>query len=227
MAMSKAELQKAFREAAAMEFQEIPLDDTEIQYEFSAAFEQKMDRLLKKEKKFTWRLVNTASKRVAAIAVILLMFLTTACSVPAIREPIIEFIKETFDINIRYHYDNNAPDIIATEYHLSFVPSGFSETKADIDDGYIRIDYEDESGHRLYFVQNTGTTILNIDAEHTEYKTLDLDGREVQLYHYADTGENIFMAVWIEDGYFFKVFCNGEISEETMIEIVSGVKPTE
>lgn len=227
MAMSKAELQKAFREAAAMEFQEVPQSDTEIQYEFSAAFEQKMARLLKKEKRFIWRLVNTASKRVAAIAVILLMFLTTACSVPAIREPIIEFIVEILDINISYHYDNNAPDIIATEYHLSFVPSGFSETKTDIDDGYIRIDYEDESGHRLYFVQNTAATKLDVDAEHTEYKTLGLGGREVQLHHYADAESSIFMAVWVEDGYFFKVFCNGEISEETMLDIISGVKPVE
>lgn len=227
MAMSKAELQNAFREAAAMEFQEIPRDDAEIQYEFSAAFEQKMDRILKKEKKFTWRLVNTASKRVAAIAVILLMLFTTACSVPAIREPIIEFIMETFDINISYHYDNNAPDIISAEYHLSFVPSGFSETKTDTDDGYIRIDYEDENGHRLYFVQNTAATTLDVDAEHTEYKTLDLDGREVQLHHYADTGDSIFVAVWVENGYFFKVFCDSEISEETMIEIVSGVTPVE
>lgn len=127
MAMSKAELQRAFREAASFEFAEIPRDDTQIQYEFSAAFEAKMERLLQKEKKFTWRLVNTAAKRAAVAIAVCMVLILTACSVPAIRDPIVEFIIETFDINIDFSFDDNAPGGISEEYHLTYVPNGFAE----------------------------------------------------------------------------------------------------
>lgn len=229
MAMSKAELQKAFREAASFEFAEIPRDDMQIQYEFSAAFEAQMERLLQKEKKFTWRLVNTAAKRAAVAIAVCMVLILTACSVPAIREPIIEFIIETFDIDMRYSYDNNAPDIIETKYHLSVVPNGFSETKTYTEDSYSRIDYEDENGNLFYVVQNTETTFLSVDTEHTTHQVLDVDGREVNLHisEFDNVPDRVIVAVWIEDGYFFKVCAVGIFDEQTVIEIVSNVKPIE
>lgn len=38
MAMTKAELKNAFREAASYELREIPRDDSQIQHEFSPEF---------------------------------------------------------------------------------------------------------------------------------------------------------------------------------------------
>ena len=227
MAMSKAELQKAFREAASFEFAEIPRDDMQIQYEFSAAFEAKMERLLKKEKKFTWRLVNTAAKRAAVAVAVCMVLILTACSVPAIREPIVEFIIETFDIDMDFIYDNKKPDILTKEYHLSFIPSGFSKVSEDRDEYYIRVDYEDENGNTLYLTQTTAATTMSVDIEHTEYNVLDVEGREVHLHVTDDPDETIIVAVWIENSCFFKVCTHGTLDEQTVIEIVSNVKPIE
>lgn len=230
MAMSKAELQKAFREAASLEFAEIPRDDMQIQYEFSAAFEVKMERLLQKEKKFTWRLVNTAAKRAAVAIAVCMVLILTACSVPAIREPIIEFIIEVFDIDMDYTFDdNNSPDIITTEYHLSVIPSGFSKVSEDRIEGYIRVDYEAENGSTLYLMQTTGSTTTTVDTEKTKYKILDIDGREVHFHvrEYDNPEDTIMVAVWIENSCFFKVCTHGITDEQTVIEIISNVKPIE
>lgn len=227
MAMSKAELQKAFREAASFEFAEIPRDDMQIQYEFSAAFEVKMERLLQKEKKFTWRLVNTAAKRAAVAIAVCMVLILTACSVPAIREPIIEFIIETFDINIDYHFEDNAPDGITTEYHLSYVPSGFMEVDTLQVAGYIEVDYKDENGNMIEFSQTNGDTTRTVDTEYVQSKTLDVNGREVHLHYYNDQKNDLILALWIENSYYFEVLCVGIFDEQTVIEIVSNVKPIE
>lgn len=227
MAMSKAELQKAFREAASFEFAEIPRDDMQIQYEFSAAFETKMERLLQKEKKFTWRLVNTAAKRAAVAIAVCMVLILTACSVPAIRDPIINFIIEVFDIDIRYSYDNNAPDGITTEYHLSYVPSGFMEVDTLQVAGYIEVDYKDENGNMIEFSQTNGDTTRTVDTEYVQSKTLDVNGREVHLHYYNDQKNDLILALWIENSYYFEVLCVGDFDEQTVIEIVSNVKPIE
>lgn len=229
MAMSKAELKNAFREAASYEFREIPQDDSQIQHDFSAAFEERMEKIIKKDRSFFWKFVNTASKRAAVAAVVCMALILTACSVPAIREPIVRFIVEVFDIDMRYSYDNNAPDVIETKYHLSVIPNGFSETNAYTEDGYSRIDYEDEKGNLFYVLQNTETTFLSIDTENTEHKILDIDGREVNLHisEYDTVPDRVITAVWIEDGYFFKVCAVGIFDEQTVVEIVSNIKPIE
>ncbi|MBR2043483.1 MAG: hypothetical protein IJ946_04000 [Clostridia bacterium] len=62
-------------------------------YDFSAYFNEKMQRIIKMQKGFG-RLINTASKRAACIVLaIILCFTTVACSVKEIREPVFEEIK--------------------------------------------------------------------------------------------------------------------------------------
>lgn len=49
MTITKKELLQAFREAASMEFEDIPRDNSQIQHIFSEDFEDRMNHLLKKE----------------------------------------------------------------------------------------------------------------------------------------------------------------------------------
>lgn len=63
---------------------------------FSPIFEDRMKRLIQKQKG-VYRLVNTVGKRVAcAILIIVIALTTVACSVENIREPIIKEIKKFF-----------------------------------------------------------------------------------------------------------------------------------
>lgn len=47
MSMNKQELFQAFREVASLEFAEVPRDDSQINYTFSADFEDRMNSLIR------------------------------------------------------------------------------------------------------------------------------------------------------------------------------------
>ena len=47
MSMNKQELFQAFREVASLEFAEVPRDDSQINYTFSADFEDRMNFLIR------------------------------------------------------------------------------------------------------------------------------------------------------------------------------------
>lgn len=221
MSMTKAELKNAFREAASYEFRDVPRDDSMIQHEFSPEFEQKIEKLIRKEKKFLWHFVNTASKRVAVIAAVFVMLFTTACSVEAIREPIVRFLIEVYESFTEYNFEGEKSDTITKEYKISGIPEGFTQTDYFRDDTGITTTYENEHGDKIRFSQTiTSGTDITIDGEHAETKSVDVSGREFQLY----LREDISVAFWIEDIYVLKIVYHGSVSEQGMIDIIETIE---
>ena len=221
MSMTKAELKNAFREAASYEFREVPRDDSQIQHEFSPEFEQKIKKLIRKEKKFFWHFVNTASKRVAVIAAVLVMLLTTACSVEAIREPIVQFLIEVYETFTEYTFEGEKTDTISKEYQISTVPKGFTQTSYTKDDTGITTTYENEHGDLIRFAQLvTDDTNLSIDVEKGETTIIDVSGREVYLYKM----DNLIYSMWIEDTYLLEVVCRGSFTEQDVIDIIENIE---
>lgn len=221
MSMTKAELKNAFREATSYEFREIPRDDSLIQHEFSPEFERKIAKLIQKEKEFFWHFVNTASKRVAVIAAVLVMLLTTACSVEAIREPIVRFLIEVYETFTEYTFEGEKSETITKEYQMSTVPEGFTQTDYFKEDAVIITTYENSDGDMIRFSQSITTdTNLFIDNESSVTKIIDVSGREVHLY----IQDGLTSAIWLEDTYLFKVFCHGDFSEQSVIDIIETIK---
>lgn len=221
MSMTKAELKNAFREAASYEFREIPRDDSQIQHEFSPEFEQKIEKLIHKEKTFFWHFVNTASKRVAVIVAIFVMLFTTACSVEAIREPIVRFLIEVYETFTEYRFEGDTAESITKEYRLSIIPDGFTQTDYTKDEIGITTTYENEVGDLIRFAQLiTNDTNLSIDTEKGETRILDIVGREVHLYQ----REDLTYAMWIENTYLFELVCSGTFTEQSIITMIENVK---
>lgn len=220
MSMTKAELKKAFREAASYEFRDVPRDDSLIQHEFSPEFERKIEKLIRKEKTFFWHFVNTASKRVAVIAVVLVMLFTTACSVEAIREPIVRFLIEVYESFTEYTFEGEKSDTITKEYKMSIIPEGFTQTNYTEDDTGITTTYENDQGDMIRFAQLvTNDTNLSIDAEKGETTIVDISGREVYLYQM----DNLIYAMWIEETNLLEIVCRGTFTEENVIEIIENI----
>lgn len=220
MSMTKAELKKAFREAASYEFRDVPRDDSLIQHEFSPEFERKIEKLIRKEKTFFWHFVNTASKRVAVIAVVLVMLFTTACSVEAIREPIVRFLIEVYESFTEYTFEGEKSDTITKEYKMSIIPEGFTQTDYTEDDTGITTTYENDQGDMIRFAQLvTNDTNLSIDAEKGETTIVDISGREVYLYQM----DNLIYAMWIEETNLLEIVCRGTFTEENVIDIIENI----
>lgn len=220
MAMTKAELKNAFREAASYEFREIPRDDSQIQHEFSPEFERKIEKLIRKEKKFLWHFVNTASKRVAVIAAVFVMLFTTACSVEAIREPIVRFLIEVYESFTEYTFEGDKSDTITKEYQISKVPEGFTQTEYLKADTGITTTYKNTYSDIIRFSQTiTDDTNLFIDGENGNEKVLEISGREIHLY----VRESFIHAMWIEDGYLLEIVCHGDFTEQDVKNLIESI----
>ena len=109
-------LKTALREAASREFAGMPQSDDDITYTFSPRFTRRMNRLAKAEKNWLWRMTSTASKRAAAAGIAMILIALTACSIPAIREPVAAFFKGTYENCVRFFTGNAGADRIAERY---------------------------------------------------------------------------------------------------------------
>lgn len=222
MSMTKAELKNAFREAVAYEFRDIPHDEALIQYEFSAEFQKRMNKLIDKQKKKIWHWVNTVPKRIALIAAAAIMLFATACSVPEIREPIVKFFTEVHESFTEYFFEGDTAEnaVISEKYQLTSLPSGFIETNVYEDENLVSTTYKNENGDSIMLSQIVGTSSVSVDAEYGETKTLNVSGNEVHLY----SDEGIMQAVWSHDTYLFELICYGNYSEQDMIDMIESVE---
>lgn len=220
MAMTKVELINAFREAATYEFRDIPRDDTQIPHKFSAEFEYKIAKLIRKEKSFFWHFVNTASKRVALIVLVFVMLFTTACSVKAIREPIVRFLTEVYETFTEYFFEGEKTSVISEKYYISAIPNGFVEESVYETDTTINIVYRCGEDNTIHYTQAvTDETTIYLDSEKAESKTITVSEHEVHLYVQKD----VLYAMWTSNGYYFEIICYGDFSEDDIIGLIQSV----
>lgn len=220
MAMTKVELLNAFREAATYEFRDIPRDDSQIPHKFSAEFEYKIAKLIQKEKSFFWHFINTASKRVAVIVLVFVMLFTTACSVKAIREPIVRFLTEVYETFTQYFFEGEKTNVITEKYQISAIPTGFSEESVFETDTVITVVYQNAQNNTIHFTQSiTDGTTIYLDSEKGDRKTIAVSEYEVHLY----SQNGVLFAMWVHNGYYFEVVCYGDFSENHMISLIQSV----
>lgn len=82
MAMSKDDFKNAFREVVSEEYSNIP-DEEEIDFEFSDDFNKKMQKQFFTTKKSIWKSMNSTAKKVAIVALVMLLSSTSVYAVTA------------------------------------------------------------------------------------------------------------------------------------------------
>jgi len=219
--MTRADLKNAFREAVSYEFRDIPRDDAQIQHTFSPKFEQKIAKLIQKEKSFFWHFVNTSAKRVAVIALIFVMLVTTACSVKAVREPIVRFLTEVYETFTEYFFDGDKTSVITEQYMITAIPKGFVEESTIATDTVIAVVYHNDQNNRIYFTQAiTEGTAINMDTENSNSKSITVNEYEV----YLNSQEGVINAMWTYSGYYFEVVCYGDFNEDDIISLIRSLQ---
>ena len=82
MAMSKDDFKNAFREVISKEYSHIPSEE-EIDFEFSDRFNKKMQKRVFTTKKTIWKFMNSTAKKVAVVALVIIISSTSVYSVTA------------------------------------------------------------------------------------------------------------------------------------------------
>lgn len=239
MAMTKKQFDDAFREVVSREYYNIPNNEYDINISFSENFEKKMRKLIKSQKTIYWRFINSSAKKVAVIFLVCTVFLTSAMSVRAIREPVVEFFKEVYDTFVSYFFEGDTidelpyensheslnassteiSDEVSSESNLSLqIPEGFTQIDVLEDENMISEVYSNDNGDIIEFVKMiTSDTRLTFDTEHMESKTIFISNTKVDIYQ----GDGIMHAVWIEKSTLMLITCSGDIELSDLENMVS------
>lgn len=214
-------LKIALREAAFLEFAAIPQSDSDIAYTFSPRFTHKMSRLAKDEKSWFWRMTSTAPKRAAAVGIAMILVVLTAYGIPAVREPVTAFFKETYENCVRFFTGNAGAGRIAEHYTLTELPNGFDAVHTVDNDASFTVVYRNEDGEEIILSQSIGADYwIDIDTQHGTLIEIDLSGVTVNLYE----TDGCMVALWQQDGYAFDLTVYGSLDRKRVLRLVNSVQ---
>lgn len=219
--MADNKFKTALREVVSREFSDIPMHESEINYEFSTSFSRKMTKLTKAEQSRFWRMTNTAPKRAAVIVIVFMLIALTACSIPPVRAAIVNFIKETHDTFIRFFTDDSGTKKITERYRLAEIPDGYVETTTLENDTSCITVYQNEAGEQIILSQSiTDNYAIDVDNENGTLSEIVVAGMEVIIYE-ADV---CTVAIWMNDQYAFDLTFYGECDLELITELIKSLQ---
>lgn len=215
-------LKQAFELYSISYCKSLPNDSELSAITFSKAFEEKMQKLLSRQKKSYYYLINTVGKRAAIIILTLLIGLTvTTFSVKALREAVLEFFTQIFDT----HTDITITDgtyPIAIEFKKTqpqYIPEGFEITINEDYEESCRIVYQNSENITINYLQhaNDNGGSLSADTEDVEFETIYINSLEGIKYHIKGLNKIVFG----NEEYFFTL--RGEISMEELIKMAESI----
>ena len=166
-------------------------------------------------------MTSTASKRAAAAGIAVILIALTACSIPAVREPVATFFKETYENCVRFFTGNAGADRIAERYTLTELPEGFEAVYTVDNDASFTVVYRNEDGEEIILSQSVGADYwIDIDTQHGTLTEIDLPSVTVTLYE----ADGCMVALWQQDGYAFDLTIYGGLDREQVLRLVNSVR---
>ena len=212
--------EKSLLDVAMEEYADIPAEQ-DIDITFSQTFERKMTQLVHNEKRKTWHYVNTTAKKIILVALLsLLLLMSVAAAVPAIREGIIKFFTHNDGVAFTFEFAEDdvakAPKEIETIYAPAYIPTGFSATIEDRSPNSFTRIYENESGQVIAYRQliiwekpaeftvlENAQAVLGVDSEDATTQSMVVDGYEVMLITTQNNRATIYL--WTDYDYFYVI----------------------
>lgn len=195
---------EAFDFYAVQKCKTLPSDEVLSPITFSESLEEKMQRLIARQKKSWFYLVNTAAKKVAVIILAVLIGVTaTTFSVKSLRQSAIKFITETYEKFTRIIFVNDTDNeaeggsndgtIIFEPVYPSYIPEGFTLTNSMDLDVLVMREYKNAAGEFFtYDQQIKSDTSININTEQAEYKYINISGYDGVVYKFENETTIIF-----------------------------------
>ena len=228
MSMTRSEFNEMFRTVISEEFADIP-PESEIQYEFSKKFLDKMQKLINGAEDDTQKAQkkhrsSVAIKRIVALAAALIVLFTGIMSVSAVREPVVNFIVKTYEGFKRILFSGDSLTEIDHVYAFAEVPEGFAETQRISNKETYFVRYENnETGAVIVILQSIATdNSIVLDSENGEIKSFDTDGKEVKIY--CAESQTLYSAFWIEDTYSMELTCSGKTDSDELLRLINTIK---
>ena len=224
---TSSKFKQALFDCMSKEYDLLLSDEDDYKYDFSKKFERKMKKLISRRNKSYYHIINTSFKRVARIALaILIASITTVMSVDALREKIAGFfitrlkkysIVQSENINEK-NYDKIIEDICNVTYGLD----GYKICDISENNKYISISYAKEK-YNVYFNQCLSEELNEwANTEGVEIQKIYINGNEA-LYFKDIIGFHNY--IWKDGKYGFHLMTDGTTKEESL-KMAESVKIT-
>ena len=202
------------------------------EYDLSDEFKQKMDKLIRQQKKVYYPVIKTTGRRIAvAIIAAVMMGSVTAVAYGPAREAIKDFFMKHFgthdvvetnnyieniDINSSYYTKLKIED----EYGIA-VPDGFKLEEYYNDDCSINCRYSNGKEFIDFDQYPAGTYSASIDNEHhIHYNYTDDEGQEYLVYESTKSTNLTF--TWNDGQYVFEISSN--LDKEDIVDLCKSTK---
>lgn len=217
MSLTKEQIQAVFRSSVAEEFRQIPPEDA-IAYTFSEDFVKKSEDLPEKSS----RKRMSAIKRVAVAAFAVLAVFVSAFGVKAVRGPVSRFITEAYEHCLYVLIEGKMHITIETVYQLAPIPEGYTIVGCIGNGQIVQTIYRRGDGALLVLEQTTAAAgVIPMDTEKGTLRNLTVHGVPVLVYESAAYTQ----IYWVMDNYCFGFTHNGDISTQTLLDLISSVQP--
>lgn len=222
--MAESNFQKALYDALVPEY-ETYMQNIADKHEFSPKFEKKMKKLISRRNKPYYKIINTAGKRTACAAVIVLVSSSvTIMNVEALRNAFSDFfisIYEKFS-TVQPIEDDSAPETLEEIYAITYNLNDFEIIYEELNEYRHDIDYGKDN-IVIFFSQYTKEMYdSNVNTEDAEILTIDINGHEA--IYFIDN-HNYYNLIWDNGDYIISLSSN--INKNTLIEMAKSVQKVE
>ncbi|MDE5770199.1 MAG: DUF4367 domain-containing protein [Ruminococcus sp.] len=221
--MPESNFEKALYDALAPEY-ETAMQDVIDEHEFSPEFERKMKKLINRRNKPYYKIINTAGKRVACVAVIVLIASSVTIINVDARNKFSHFFVNTYEkfSKVRPVEDDSAPTTLEKIYEITYDISDF-EIDYFEENEYSRYIIYVKDDITIYFSQYTKEMYHpSINTEDAEILTMDINGHEAI---YFTDNNNYTRLIWDNGDYIISIGSN--VDKNILIQMAKSVQKVE
>ena len=162
-----------------------------------------MARLLRAQKKPWWQYTNTVAKKVAVIALVILLTFGASMSVSAVRKPVVEFIVNVYERFVEIFFGEEdvteAPCELETIYTLGKLPEGYELVESKVQNTSVGFVWKDDDRNCIKFSQYTFESKATYDYESSNYVIVNMSEMKVAMIEKEDRK----MFCWNSNEYAF------------------------
>ncbi len=210
-------LRKGLIDYKLLELSHVP-PENEINHVFSEKYLKAKARLLRKLKKQHLKHTNTVVKRVAVIIACCFIAATSALSVEAVRNKIVEFFYNVFDTHTEIVSDDSEKrTTVETYYTLAYIPEGYTVDIEDVNSNGVYFTAKNNNSQQISFEQALSyDSLLSFDSENTD--VIETIINKTPCIMIKQNFDYIFY--WEFDGYGFTLTYPDDLGENFAEEVI-------
>ncbi len=199
------------------------LPDTDCcSHEFSAGFEKKMNRLIRKAKHP--RLYTFAQRAACILLVLILGFMALLAVSPTVRAGVLGWIKEQYETVTSYFFVGDPDTYEPTAYYIASIPEGYTEKLVD-DSAYsvVRI-YTNEEDQQMFFSYTItpDETVYSLGVEGYQIEKVSIQNNPGEFYLSDDPAQSNSL-IWFDEESYVIFYLSGFFDKEELIRIGESV----